>query len=132
MIKTRPFLVTAVCLCLLLSGTYYFIASFSYLNDPETQATMEQIAIPYPLQVAMLYLNLIIMIISAIFMLEEANWARWTYLGWGFIEIDYTLYLHPNLHDNAIAIAAYLISALILLVPSANSYFSSTIEYVDS
>ena len=69
--------------------------------------------------------------IVAILMLEEVNWARWTYLGWGFVNIDYRLYIQTDWHDSVIVIATYLVSALILVLPSANEYFSSEIHYVD-
>ena len=129
MLKSRPFSVSLVCLYLLISGTYYLIMSFAYLKQPATQTAMQQIALPYPIQVAMLYINLIVMVVTAIFMFEEANWARWVYLGWGFINIDYTLYIQTDWQNCMIEIAVYLVSAIILVVPNANRYFSSTPDY---
>jgi hypothetical protein len=131
MIKTRPIFVTGVCLYLLAWGCYLLFTSFTYLKQPETQAAMEQIGLPYTLQVAMLYLNAILMIVSAMYMMQEANWARWLYLGWSFISIDYHLYINADWHDNVLPIGLYLASALILLVPSANKYFSNVIDYTD-
>jgi len=131
MIKSRPLFISLVCYGLLISSAYYVITSFSYLHDPDTQAAMEKVRIPYFIQIGMLYLNLIVTIVVAILMLEEVNWARWTYLGWGFVNIDYRLYIQTDWHDSVIVIATYLVSALILVLPSANEYFSSEIHYVD-
>ncbi len=131
MIKTRPFFVNLVCFYLLISGCYLLFVSFGNLKLPETQAAMEQAGLPYTLQVAMLYLNLIVIITCAAYMMQEANWARWVYLGWGFINIDYNLYIQTDRYDSVIPIAIYLVSALILLLPSANKYFSSVIEFTD-
>jgi len=131
MIKDRPFPLTLACLGLILSGTYYLLTSFSYLQLPETQAAMQKIAVPYDLQLVMMYLNQIVMIICAIYMFEEANWARWVYLGWGFVNIDYRLYIQTDWHHSVIVVASYLVVALILVVPSSNEYFSSTIHYID-
>jgi hypothetical protein len=127
MIKSRPFFITLVCLGLILSGCYFLFTSFSDLKQPEAQAAMEQLGVPVPVQVAMLYFNAIISIVCGILMFEEKNWARWVYLGWGFIHVDYVLYLYffSDWQPCVLWGAAYLVSALILLVPSANKYFST-------
>jgi uncharacterized membrane protein len=129
MIKHRPFPITAVCVYLLASSSFYLVTSFSYLNNPDNQAFMASLPVPYAVQVAMLYLSPIVFILSAIFIWEEANWARWLYLGWGFVDIDYNLYLQPDWHNNVIRDGLYLVFALILLLPSANEYFSTDFEY---
>jgi len=131
MIKPRPFFVTGVCLYLILWGSYLLFTSFSYLKDPAVQAYMEQVGLPYALQVVMIYLNVAALLVSAINMLQEHNWARWLYLGWGFIDIDYHLYIAADWHENILPVGIYLITALILLLPSANKYFSNVIEYTD-
>lgn len=130
MIKSRPFLLTLVCLYLLLFNTYFLIKSFEYLNKPATQEMMQQIPVPQVIQVTVYYVNLVVCVVSAMFMMQEKNWARWVYLGWGFINIDYNFYINANWQDNVIGIATYLVFALILLVPSANEYFSS-LDYGD-
>ena len=131
MIKTRPIFITGVCLYLLVWGSYLFLTSFSDLKDPDVQAQMDQTGLPFAVQIATLYLNVAIMIVSAIYMLQEASWARWLYLGWGFINIDYHLYVAASWRDNVLPVGVYLVTALILLLPSANKYFSNVIEYTD-
>jgi hypothetical protein len=132
MIKSRPFLVTLVCYYLLLSGTFFLLSSFTSLKDPDTLAAMEQIRAPFALQVVMLYLNQLVLIVCAINMLQEVNWARWVYLGWGFVSIDYNFFTQPDWHNCVMGVAIYLVSALILLLPSANRFFSNAPEYVDA
>ena len=131
MIKNRPFLVSLVCYYLLISGCYLLYTSFGNLKDPAVQDAMEKVGLPFAFQVAMIYVNSIVIIASAMFMMQEANWARWVYLGWGFINIDYNLYAQSDWHNNVFPIGFYLASALILLVPSANRYFSNAIEFTD-
>jgi len=131
MIKTRPIFVTGVCIYLLVWGCYLLFSSFSLLKDPATQVAMDKVSLPNFIQIGMLYLNAIIMIVTAAFMMQEAIWARWLYLGWGFINIDYHLYANADWHDNVLPIGIYLVTALILCLPSANKYFSTVIEYTD-
>ncbi len=121
--KERPFPVTLVCLFLLGWNSYFLINSFSYLKKEATIALMALIQVPYELQVAMLYLNWGILITSAMCMMQEKNWARWLFLGWGFVYIDYSLYIQPVWQDNLIMIGVYLVFAFILLLPSANEFF---------
>ncbi len=128
MIKDRPFFITVMCVYLLATSSFFLVMSFSFLNNPDNQTMMQQIPVPYIVQVVMLYLNNIILIVSAIYIMEEANWARWLYLGWGFINIDYNLYIQKDWHNNVIGIAIYLVFAVFLLVPSANEYFSNDFE----
>ncbi len=130
MIKTRPFFITLVCLGLIVSGCYFLFTSFSDLKKPEIQDAMDHLdqnGLPYALQVTMLYLNAIISIVCGVWMFEEKNWARWVYLGWGFVYIDYLLYAYffSDWSQCVPWIAAYLVSSLILLVPSGNRYFST-------
>jgi len=131
MIKVRPIFVTGVCICLIAWGCYQLFSSFTNLKDPNVQAAMAQVGLPFFLQVIMLYLNAGVIIVSAFWMMQEANWARWLYLGWGFVSIDYHLYINADWHDNLVPIGFYLVSSLVLLVPSANRYFSNVVEYVD-
>lgn len=129
MIKSRPFSITLVCITLLAAATFSLFVSFSYLAKPETQAMMDLIGLPVPVQVLMIYLNIIVLIVTTMCMLQEANWARWVYLGWGFIGIDYALFIHVDRQLCYSLIGIYLISAIILLLPSANRYFSATVYY---
>ena len=131
MYKTRPFFITLICLYLLIYGSYRLIMSFDHLNDPDVQKAMGDIALPWNVQVAMYYLNFVIMVVSAMFMFQEANWARWLYLGWGFVNVDYNFYIMADWHDNIIPVATYLAFALFLLLPNANSYFSSKLDFDD-
>jgi hypothetical protein len=125
MIKDRPLFISLLCFYLLIYGCYDLFTSFSSLKDPDVQAAMAQTGLPFPVQVTMIYLNILITMGCAIYMMQEVNWARWVYLGWGFIHIDNLLYIEKSWQDNIIFIAIYLVSAVVLLVPSANKYFSS-------
>jgi len=125
MIKSRPIFISILCYYLLISGCYFLFTSFANLKQPETQAAMDQVGLPFALQVAMLYLNLILTIVCAKYIMQEANWARWVYLGWGFINIDYHLYIASDWHQNILPVAVYLVSAVVLLVPSAHKYFAT-------
>ena len=48
-----------------------------------------------PLQYVMLYLGLSISILSAIFMLRDANWVRLLYIGWSGVELLVFLLTSP-------------------------------------
>src|SRR5437667_1813627 len=59
------------------------------------QELMAKSPIPLPLQYVMLCLGLAISILSAIFMLRAANWARLLYIGWSGIEFLVLLLTSP-------------------------------------
>jgi hypothetical protein len=129
--KNRPYLLTGVCLYLLIWGCYLLFTSFSNLKDPTYLAAMDKIGLPFAFQAAMIYINAGVYIVCGMYMMQEFNWARWVYLGWGFVNIDYNLYVQPDWHNNVLLIGVYLITAMILLMPSGNKYFSSVIDYDD-
>ncbi len=131
MIKERPFTVTLVCLYLLLVGSAFLVMSFSNLQDAKVQDTMAAITVPYHVQVAILYVNLAIMVICAMFMFQETNWARWVYLAWGLVHLGYLYYAQPNFFANWLETVTYPLFVLLLLLPSSNRWFSSKIEFVD-
>lgn len=138
MIKERPFTVTLVCLYLLLVGSAFLVMSFGSLQEDKVQTAMAAIAVPYHVQVAVLYVNLALMVICAIFMFQEANWARWVYLAWGLVHVGYAYYTQrdfyanqPNFCPNWLEMVTYPLFALLLLLPNANRWFSSKIEFVD-
>ena len=123
MLKERPFPVTLVCLFLIVWNSYFLVTSFAYLKTETAIASMALIKVPYELQVVMMYLDWGILIATGMLMLQEKNWARWLFLGWGFVYIDYSLYIQPVWQDNLIMIGVYLVSAFVLLMPSANEFF---------
>ena len=143
MIKHRPFPLTLVCLYLIIAGCWFTVMSFDYLNDPYTQAMMAKVSLPIPVQVTMLYLNLVISVLCGIFMLQEFNWSRWVYLGWGFINMDYNFFTQSEWQESIVGVSTttatpwhfatpmlvYLLFALILLIPTTNEYFASSFDY---
>lgn len=130
MIKERPITVTLVCLYLLLVGSVLLVMSFTNLQDTKVQAAMTQIDIPYKAQVAVLYVNLALMVLCAMFMFQEKNWARWVYLAWGLLHLGYLYFIQPDFFVNWIDTVTYPVFALLLLLPNANDYFSSDSDYI--
>jgi hypothetical protein len=65
------------------------------INNRMAQELMAKSPIPVPLQYVMLYLGLAIEILSAIFMLRAANWARLLHIGWIGISLPVLLLTSP-------------------------------------
>jgi hypothetical protein len=84
--KKRPTSVTVIAWILLVTSALSLLTSTMAINNPIAQELMAKSPNPVPLQYVMLYLGLAISILSAIFMMRAANWARLLYIGWSGIE----------------------------------------------
>jgi len=119
--RKRPLYLTLFCFFFLIVTGYHLITSYRELTRPGAYEAMQQIAVPYFLQVALFYLNLIILITSSFFMLHAHNWARWLFVSGALVHLFY--YNLCVLSDWAFSALLCGIYALILFFPKSNRYF---------
>ena len=86
---------------------------------------MPQIPLPIPLQFAMTYVGLLIMVTSGVAMLKGQNWARLLYVGWSIIAIIIELAVSPMKAAMIPSVAFFLVIVFFLFRPQANAHFST-------
>jgi hypothetical protein len=122
----RPVSVTVIAWIILVISAFSLVASAVAINNPMTQELMAKNPIPLPVQYSMLFLGLLISIVSAIFMLRGANWARMLYIVWGAIGLLISFLTSPAKLMLIPGILVYAIFVFFLLRPKASAYFSGS------
>jgi hypothetical protein len=75
-----------------------------------------------PVDYLMIFTGVIILIVSGIFMLGGANWARLLYICWGAFSLGIELLTKPE--KPILDIVFYLVVVFFLLRPKASAYFT--------
>lgn len=100
------------------------IAMWTMRNEPGMKKAMEIAPLSLEATIALTVAAALVSIVSGIFLLRGAGWARWLYLaaniGFLFFSIA-TQGLSPSLIPGALMIA---IVALIVFLPASNRYFA--------
>src|SRR5262245_48865316 len=78
--SARPKSVTVIAWILIAMGGISLIAPTVMIDNPDTRALMSKSPVPVPVQYAMTYVGLLIMVASGIAMLKRRNWGRWLYV----------------------------------------------------
>jgi hypothetical protein len=120
----RPTSITVIAWIMLISAAFSLLASIFTINNPRVQEMMAKNPIPTPVQYLMLFGGVTISIVSAIFILRGANWARLLYIWWsgfGFVIAFLTSPAKPMLIPGVLL---YLTVVFFLLRPKASAYFS--------
>lgn len=91
-------------------------------NNPAMQEIMAKTPIPVSVQYLILFADVIISIVSSIFMLGGANWARLLYICWGAFSLVIALLTSPA--KPILGIVFYLVVVFFLLRPKASAYFA--------
>ena len=91
-VQSRPTSVTVVSWILILMGAVSLVGVVSTLNNPQIKEQTAQLiarsSIPVPVQYAMSFGGMLVLIVSGAAMLLGQNWARFLYVVWngvGFI-----------------------------------------------
>ena len=124
--NTRPTSVTVISWIILVTSALGLVATFVMINNPTTQELMAKTPLPLPVQYAMTFVGLSIGIVSGIFMLKGANWARMLYIGWGVLGLAIGLVTSPMKLMMLPGALFFAIIVFFLLRPRANAFFSGT------
>ena len=81
----RPTSITIISWWLIVLGGMNLFITTAMINNPTVQDLMAQNPIPIPVQYAMSYIQLLVMIVSGVAMLNGANWARYLYAIWTLV-----------------------------------------------
>jgi hypothetical protein len=108
----------------LLGSIFSLLGSIFNANPPAVHEMMAKTPIPVPVQYLMLFAGVIISIVSAIFMLGGANWARLLYICWGAFSCVIAFFTSPAKLTLIPGVVFYLIFVFFLLRPKASAYFT--------
>jgi hypothetical protein len=122
--NNRPKSVTFISWFFIVTAVISLFTTFTSMNNPLVLELLAKNPLPIPAQFAMTYISLAISIISGIFMLRGANWARFLYIIWGAIGFLISLATSPAKLLLIPGIIIYGIIVFLLLRPNANAFFS--------
>jgi hypothetical protein len=122
----RPPSITFIAWFLIVGGVIGALASPLSLNNPVVLEAMAKIPLSIPVQVAWTYIGLSITIVSGLFMLRGANWARFLYIGWIAVSNLLALVISPAKTTLIPGLIVYGIIFFFLLQPKANQFFNGS------
>ena len=122
--KKRPTSISVIAWILIVMGGISLITITVAINNPMVRDIMNKGPIPIPLQYAMTYLGLLIMIVSGIAMLKGCNWARFLYVIWTIIGFLVGITTSQMTAAMIPGFVVFLIIAFFLFRPKANAFFS--------
>lgn len=79
---------------------------------------------PIPLQYAMGFLGLAVMLVSGIYMLKGQNWSRKLYVGWSIFGFVVGMATSPMKMAMVPGLVVFLVIVYFLYRPKANDFFS--------
>ena len=134
--RTRPTSITVVAWILILLGGISLVTTTLVINsaminklmidNPAARELMSKSPIPIPVQYAMAYAGLLVMLVSGIAMLKGQNWGRWLYVvgtAAGFLIGVITSPLKETMIPGFVV---FVVVSFFLFRPKANQYFSDT------
>ncbi|MBI5696542.1 MAG: hypothetical protein HZC51_12565 [Nitrospirae bacterium] len=124
----RPLAVTIISWFLIVGGVIsVFSISFS-LNNPIARDMMSKSLLPIPVQVAMVYVGVVIGITSGVAMLKCRKWGRTLYVSWSALGFFVSLVTSPLRLMLIPSILVFGIIVYFLFRPDANEYFNAGVK----
>lgn len=121
---TRPTSVSVIAWFLIVVGGISIVATTAMIGDPIMIEGMNKTPLPIPVQYAINYLGLMIMLISGIFMLKGKDWSRKLYVGWSLIGFAIGLATSPMRMMMIPGLVLFVVIAFFLFRPKANAFFA--------
>ena len=124
--KERPTSVTVIAWFLIVMGVISIISSIISLFNPNpmVEEIMSRNPLPVPIQQLLSYVGIAVSIVSGMYMLDGANWARFLYVIWSVIGILISIITLPNLIFIIPGLVLLVIITFYLFRPKANDYFN--------
>jgi len=120
----RPLSVTIIAWLLIVFGILSLIAIPLSLGNPMTKELMAKSMVPIPVQYFMMGAGLFVTIVSGIFMLKGANWARMLYVIWSAFSFVFSFVTSPARLMVIPGLLLYLIVVFFLFRPKATAFFT--------
>jgi len=121
--KKRPLSVTIIAWFLIVMGGMSLILIIEMISDTNVRDSMSRSTIPIPVQYAMSYISMSIMIVSGIAILKKCNWARFLYVVWSTIGFVHGLITSPMKAMMIPGLVVFMVTTFFLFRPNANEYF---------
>jgi hypothetical protein len=130
--QKRPVSITVIAWILIILSVISAISTTMMSNNPTVLAAMRSSPLPIPLQWAMFYAGMLVMIVSGIGFLKGRNWSRYLYLVWrivgftiGFATSSLTMAMIPGF-------VFFLVVVIILFLPKSSAYFLQVSSSADA
>ena len=120
----RPKAVTVIAWILIVAGGLSLITGTLSLNAPEVKEALSQSRVPFPVQVALMYLGLGISISCGIGMLKAREWSRVLYTCWGIVSVTVSVLTSPEKILVIPGLVVFLLFVFLLFRPAATLYFT--------
>jgi hypothetical protein len=126
--RTRPTSITVVAWILILMGGISLITTTltidTVMNNPAARELISKSAIPVPVQYAMTYVVLLVMLVSGLAMLKGQNWGRWLYVIGTALGFLIGIMTSPVKEAMIPGFVVFVVVTFFLFRPNANKYFS--------
>lgn len=120
----RPTSVTVIAWILIVLGLISLVSTTLTYGNPTVVAMMKKSPLPIPIQYAVSYIGVGVMIVSGAAMLKGCNWARYLYLIWSLIGFGIGLATSPMKMMLLPGLVVMAVIVFFLFRPKASAYFS--------
>jgi hypothetical protein len=129
--RTRPASITVIAWILILLGgislvTTALMIDKIMIDNPAARELISKSPIPVPVQYAMTYVGLLIMLVAGVAMLKGQNWGRWLYVVGTAVGFLIGIITSPLKEAMIPGFVFFVVVSFFLFRPKANKYFSDT------
>ena len=132
--RTRPTSITVIAWILILMGGISLVTMTLMIDkidkvmidNPAARELISKSAISVPVQYAMTYVGLLIMLVSGVAMLKGQNWGRWLYVVGTAVGFLIGIITSPLKEAMIPGFVVFVVVTFFLFRPKANEYFSDT------
>jgi len=134
--RTRPTSITVIAWILILLGGISLVTMTIVINsamidkvmidNPAARELISKSPIPVPVQYAMSYAGLLVMLVSGAAMLKGQNWGRWLYVVGTAAGALIGVMTSPLKEAMIPGFVFFVVVTFFLFRPNANKYFSDT------
>src|SRR5262245_33240900 len=127
---TRPTSVTVAARIVLLMGgismgTMTLVITSGMIDDPAARELISKSPSPVPVQYAITYIGLLIMLVCGVAMLKGQNWGRWLYVVGTAAGFLIGVITSPLKQAMIPGFVVFVVLTFFLFRPQANRYFSN-------
>jgi len=122
--QKRPTLITIVAWLFIIMGGISAITTTAMSNHPMMLEAMRKNPLPVPVQWAMTYAGILIMIVAGFAFLKGRNWGRYLYLVWSVTGFAIGFAISPMKMTMIPGFVFFLVVITLLFLPQSNAYFS--------
>jgi len=132
--RTRPTSITVIAWILILFGGISLVTTTLMINNgmidevmidnPAARELLSKSLIPIPVQYAVTYVGLLVMLVSGVAMLKGQNWGRWLYVVGTAAGFLIGIITSPLKEAMIPGFVVFVVVTFFLFRPKANKYFS--------